>query len=132
MKFKTLAQAALLATAGLATLATSPAFAQAKEQFFPAAGLPHRRLAPNGVLWANGYVDYLKLTNARGGVNGVKISFEECETGYATDRGVECYERLEGQGRHGVPAALHRHHLRADREGPSRQDPADHRWLWPQ
>jgi branched-chain amino acid transport system substrate-binding protein len=27
----------------------------------------------------------------------VKVSFEECETGYATDRGVECYERLKGK-----------------------------------
>ncbi|WP_089417990.1 ABC transporter substrate-binding protein [Vitreoscilla filiformis] len=98
MKFKTLAQAALLATAGLATLATSPAFAQAKEQFFPVLVYRTGAYAPNGVLWANGYVDYLKLTNARGGVNGVKISFEECETGYATDRGVECYERLKGKG----------------------------------
>jgi branched-chain amino acid transport system substrate-binding protein len=32
-----------------------------------------------------------------GGVNGVKLSFEECETGYATDRGVECYERLKSR-----------------------------------
>jgi len=30
-------------------------------------------------------------------VNGVKIAFEECETGYATDRGVECYERLKSR-----------------------------------
>ncbi|HEX7465760.1 MAG TPA: ABC transporter substrate-binding protein, partial [Usitatibacter sp.] len=29
--------------------------------------------------------------------NGVKIAFEECETGYATDRGVECYERLKSK-----------------------------------
>ncbi len=28
----------------------------------------------------------------------MKIVFEECETGYATDRGVECYERLKGKG----------------------------------
>ena len=48
--------------------------------------------------FANGYVDYLKLVNANGGLNGVKISFEECETGYATDRGVECYERLKSKG----------------------------------
>jgi branched-chain amino acid transport system substrate-binding protein len=40
--------------------------------------------APNGVPWANGYADYLKLVNARGGINGVKIIFEECETGYDT------------------------------------------------
>jgi branched-chain amino acid transport system substrate-binding protein len=49
------------------------------------------------VPWANGYIDYLKLVNARGGINGVKIIFEECETGYATDKGVECYERLKGK-----------------------------------
>jgi branched-chain amino acid transport system substrate-binding protein len=48
--------------------------------------------------FANGYVDYLKLVNAQGGINGVKVSFEECETGYATDKGVECYERLKGKG----------------------------------
>jgi len=39
-----------------------------------------------------------------GGVNGVRISFEECEFGYATDRGVECYERLKGKGPTGAAA----------------------------
>lgn len=87
----TLAAAALLAS-------TSAAFAQAKEQFFPVLVYRTGAYAPNGVPFANGYVDYLKLTNARGGINGVKVSFEECETGYATDRGVECYERLKGKG----------------------------------
>ncbi|MDO8319392.1 ABC transporter substrate-binding protein [Rhodoferax sp.] len=91
MKIKHLALAALMASVG------ATAFAQAKEQFFP--GLPYRTgaYAPNGVPWANGYADYLKLVNARGGINGVKIIYEECETGYATDRGVECYERLKGK-----------------------------------
>ena len=43
--------------------------------------------------------DYISMLNARdGGINGVKLLFEECETGYATDRGVECYERLKGKG----------------------------------
>jgi branched-chain amino acid transport system substrate-binding protein len=76
---------------------SSPVFAQANEQFFPV--LPYRTgpYAPNGVPWDDGYVDYLKLTNARGGINGVKIVFEECETGYDTARGVECYERLKGK-----------------------------------
>jgi branched-chain amino acid transport system substrate-binding protein len=54
--------------------------------------------APNGVPFANGYVDYLKLVNATNGLGGVKVTFEECETGYATDRGVECYERMKGKG----------------------------------
>lgn len=34
-------------------------------------------------------MDIFKLTNARGGINGVKISFEECETAYDTARSVE-------------------------------------------
>ena len=97
-KLKTLVQATALVVGGLAAVATSPAFAQAKEQFFPVLVYRTGAYAPNGVPFANGYVDYLKLVNAQGGINGVKISFEECETGYATDKGVECYERLKGKG----------------------------------
>ena len=75
----------------------SSAFAQAKEQFFPLLVYRTGAYAPNGVPFANGMSDYMKLVNARGGINGVKTLTEECETGYATDRGVECYERLKGK-----------------------------------
>jgi branched-chain amino acid transport system substrate-binding protein len=94
MKLKSiaLALAAVSAMAGAA-----PAFAQAKEQFFPLLVYRTGPYAPNGTPWANGKQDYLKLVNAQGGINGVKIAFEECETGYATDKGVECYERLKGR-----------------------------------
>ncbi|RPE66768.1 amino acid/amide ABC transporter substrate-binding protein (HAAT family) [Tibeticola sediminis] len=98
MKLRQLALATAIAAAGFsAALGSTAAFAQAKEQFFPALVYRTGAYAPNGVPFANGYIDYLKLTNARGGINGVKVSFEECETGYATDRGVECYERLKGK-----------------------------------
>src|SRR3569832_1889609 len=91
MKLRNLALATCLAFVAIA------ATAETKEQFFPE--LPYRTgpYAPNGVPWANGYVDYLKLVNAKGGINGVKVVFEECETGYDTARGVECYERLKGK-----------------------------------
>ncbi len=99
MKIRTLALAAALAAIGITSTVTAPAaFAQAKEQFFPVLVYRTGAYAANGNPWANGYVDYLKLVNAQGGVNGVKLSFEECEFGYATDRGVECYERLKGKG----------------------------------
>ena len=98
MKLKTLATAAAVCAAGLASLATTTsAFAQAKEQFFPVLVYRTGAYAPNGVPFANGYVDYLKYVNAKGGINGVKIVYEECETGYATDKGVECYERMKGK-----------------------------------
>src|SRR5690349_11270608 len=92
-----------LVLAGAATLAAGVALATTaeaqNEQFIP--GLVYRTgaYAPNGVPFANGVADYINMINARdGGINGVKIVFEECETGYATDRGVECYERLKGKG----------------------------------
>ena len=98
MKLKSLALAASIVAAVAGATTAPAAFAQAKEQFFPVLVYRTGPYAPNGVPFANGYVDYLKLVNANGGLNGVKISFEECETGYATDRGVECYERLKGKG----------------------------------
>src|SRR5678809_223330 len=99
-KFALLAASAVIAAAG-----STSAMAQAKEQFFPVLSYRTGAYAPNGIPFANGYVDYLKLVNARdGGINGVKITFEECETGYATDKGVECYERLKGKGPTGATA----------------------------
>jgi branched-chain amino acid transport system substrate-binding protein len=91
MKIKHIALAALMASVGASALA------QAKDQFFPVLSYRTGAYAPNGVPLANGFVDYLKLTNARGGINGVKILFEECETAYDTARSVECYERLKGK-----------------------------------
>jgi branched-chain amino acid transport system substrate-binding protein len=84
--------------AGLAALAL-PVWAQQNEQFIPILSYRTGAYAVNGVPYANGVVDYYNLVNERdGGINGVKILFEECETGYATDKGVECYERLKGKG----------------------------------
>jgi branched-chain amino acid transport system substrate-binding protein len=43
--------------------------------------------------------DYLNMLNERdGGIGGVKIVVEECETGYNTQKGVECYEQAKGEG----------------------------------
>lgn len=90
---RTLIAAAVVAASSIAT----SAFAQA-EQFFPLLSYRTGPYAPNGTPWANGKQDYLKMINARdGGINGVKLTWEECETGYATDRGVECYERLKSK-----------------------------------
>src|SRR5690606_27394823 len=91
--FKTLAAALAIG----ATLATASLPLQAaEEQFIPLLAYRTGSFAPLGIPWADGKMDYLMLVNARdGGINGVKIVYEECETAYATDRGVECYERLK-------------------------------------
>lgn len=99
-----LGKAALLGAAAVAagfvatTSITTTAWAQ-NEQYL--AGLIYRTgaYAPNGIPFANGIADYYALINARdGGINGVKLNYEECDTAYATDRGVECYERLKNKG----------------------------------
>jgi branched-chain amino acid transport system substrate-binding protein len=96
MKLRQLTAAVLVAAAGLSAVATS-AIAQDKVQFFPSLTGRTGPVAPNATPFANGYWDYMKLVNERGGINGVKTLVEECETAYATDRGVECYERLKGK-----------------------------------
>ena len=54
--------------------------------------------APSGIPIANGFVDYFTLINERdGGINGVKLLWEECETQYDTKQGVECFERLKSK-----------------------------------
>src|SRR3546814_20337410 len=80
-----------------------PAAAAEGEQYL--AGLVYRTgaYAPNGIPFANGMADYYALLNARdGGIKGVKLNYAECDTGYATDRGVECYERLKNNGATGT------------------------------
>src|SRR5882672_12712223 len=52
----------------------------------------------SGIPIANGISDYFAMLNARdGGIGGVKVLFEECETGYRNEKGVECYEALKSK-----------------------------------
>ncbi len=76
--------------------------AYAAEQF---VGLPSYRVGPyaaggSGIF--GGWIDYMQMINERdGGINGVKLAWEECETEYNNARGVECYERLKEKGETG-------------------------------
>ena len=71
MKVKATTLKALAGAVGIAAaLSAGSVLAQAKEQFFPVLSYRTGAYAPNGTPWANGYVDYLKLVNAKGGING--------------------------------------------------------------
>lgn len=81
--------------AGIAIFASGAAIAQPAEQY---VALPSYRVGPyaaGGSGFYGGIIDYFNLVNLSGGVNGVKIAWEECETEYNPSRGVECYERLK-------------------------------------
>ena len=54
--------------------------------------------AGSGQPIANAMHDYLEMLNQRdGGIGGVKLVIEECETGYDTKKGLECYEAIKGK-----------------------------------
>jgi branched-chain amino acid transport system substrate-binding protein len=54
--------------------------------------------AGSGIPVANGLHDYLTMLNERdGGIGGVKLAIEECETGYDTKKGGECYEAVKSK-----------------------------------
>lgn len=87
---------ALAAMLGVTTLAAT---AQAQESIYvPLLSYRTGPFAGSGIPIANGMSDYLNLLNERdGGIGGVKIQVEECETGYDTKKGVECWESVKGK-----------------------------------
>jgi branched-chain amino acid transport system substrate-binding protein len=88
----------LLALAVVLGPLTGVVSAQSPGIFIPLLVYRTGPYAPSGIPIANGFVDYFTLLNERdGGVNGVKLVWEECETQYDTKQGVECYERLKGK-----------------------------------
>src|SRR5574343_1961309 len=97
MKFP-LHSIALALSLSLASLAHA-APAQPAQQYFPLTSFRVGPYAAGGSGFFGGFIDYMRLINERdGGVNGVKLTWTECETEYNNARGVECYARLKKKG----------------------------------
>ncbi|TBV14282.1 ABC transporter substrate-binding protein [Stutzerimonas kirkiae] len=100
-----LAAAALLGFSACTTLIPL-AQAAADEQFIPLATYRVGPYASSGIPWWAGEIDYFRYINeVEGGINGVKLVWQECETEWKPDRTVECYERFKG-GLNGAPVAF--------------------------
>ena len=73
--------------------------AAAGAQFLPLLGAREGALRSQQIPAVDGIIAYLTLLNERdGGINGVPLVWEECETVFDVPRGIECYERLKGKG----------------------------------
>ncbi|MEJ6396292.1 ABC transporter substrate-binding protein [Yoonia sp. 208BN28-4] len=91
MKMKTLAAMALAGS-----VAAGPALA---DLVIPDLSYRTGPYAAGGTPFSDGYQDYFNLLNARdGGIGGEAVRIVECETGYNTEKGVECYESTKGEG----------------------------------
>ena len=86
---------ARLALAGLAFFVAASAAEAQSDQFIPILSYRVGPYAAGGSGYFGGTIDYFNLINMSGGINGVKLSWEECETEYNASKGVECYERLK-------------------------------------
>ncbi|WP_298806302.1 ABC transporter substrate-binding protein [uncultured Lentibacter sp.] len=79
-----------------AVMAAGPVMA---DLVFPSLSYRTGPYAAGGIPFADGYADYFTLLNERdGGIGGVMTKVPECETGYNTEKGVECYESTKGEG----------------------------------
>lgn len=86
----------LITAAAAVMMAAAPAMA---DLTFTALSYRTGPYASGGVPFADGYQDYFTLMNERdGGIGGEKVTLVECETGYNTEKGVECYEATKGSG----------------------------------
>src|SRR5262245_51384605 len=96
-----------LVAAVLGGLVGVTAVAAAGAQFLPVLSYREGGQRFVGIPMADGYIAYLTLLNERdGGIHGVPLVWEECETVYDVERGLECYERLKRKGPTGA-AAVH-------------------------
>ncbi len=91
----------LMGLAGVAMLAGSnfvaPTPAGAQESIFvPLFTYRTGPFAGSGTPTADGMHDYFTMLNERdGGIGGVMLEIEECETAYNAQKGVECYESVK-------------------------------------
>ena len=91
---KTIVKSVALGALMASSLAAVPA--SAEEQYFPLQVYRQGPYAAGGTGFFGGMIDYMNLINMRdGGVNGVKLTWNECETGYEVEKGVECYQRMK-------------------------------------
>jgi branched-chain amino acid transport system substrate-binding protein len=86
----------LTSMAVAATMVAAPVMA---DLVYPSLSYRTGPYAAGGIPFADGYADYFTLLNERdGGIGGVMTRVLECETGYNTQKGVECYESTKGEG----------------------------------
>src|SRR5437899_9758521 len=89
----------LSALLGVAVFAFAGTAYSQNEQFVPMNGYWVGPYAAGGSGIFGGFIDYMNMINSRdGGINGVKLTYEKCETEYNNARGVECYERTKKRG----------------------------------
>ncbi|MBB6468242.1 branched-chain amino acid transport system substrate-binding protein [Aminobacter lissarensis] len=75
-----------------------PAPVRAAEDTLAIANMTFRTgpYAAAGTPLMDGQRDYMLMLNERdGGINGIKLNYDECETGFSVDKATECYDKAK-------------------------------------
>ena len=92
--FKKLASTLTVVVALFSSLAIPQTANSAETQYFPIASSRVGPYSAMGTGYYGAQIDYLNYVNMTGGVNGVMLTWQECETEYNAVKTVECYQRL--------------------------------------
>jgi len=85
---------AVTAAAVLIAVAPPESAVAQETQYFPIASSRVGPYSAMGTGYYGAQIDYLNYVNLNGGVNGVMLTWQECETEYNAVKTVECYQRL--------------------------------------
>jgi branched-chain amino acid transport system substrate-binding protein len=83
-----------MASAIVSTFALADGAIAEETQYFPIASSRVGPYSAMGTGYYGAQIDYLNYVNMNGGVNGVMLTWQECETEYNAVKTVECYQRL--------------------------------------
>lgn len=86
--------AVAVAAASTSTFALPQSAVGEETQYFPVASSRVGPYSAMGTGYYGAQIDYMNYVNMNGGVNGVMLTWQECETEYNAVKTVECYQRL--------------------------------------
>ena len=93
-KLKKISAVCVMMTAFISGMILPQSAYSGETQYFPIASSRVGPYSAMGTGYYGAQIDYMNYVNMTGGVNGVMLTWQECETEYNAVKTVECYQRL--------------------------------------
>ena len=93
-KLKKISAVCVMMTAFISGMILPQTVYSGETQYFPIASSRVGPYSAMGTGYYGAQIDYMNYVNMTGGVNGVMLTWQECETEYNAVKTVECYQRL--------------------------------------
>jgi len=91
-KLKKISAVCVMMTAFISGMILPQSAYSGETQYFPIASSRVGPYSAMGTGYYGAQIDYMNYVNMTGGVNGVMLTWQECETEYNAVKTVECYQ----------------------------------------